>query len=301
MTKRRKRKLIISIISIILVSFFYFITSYIHPEENNIQERKTIPVTKGETLEVSFIDVGQADSILIENEGHYMLVDAGNNEDGKKLVTYFKEQNINTFDYVVGTHPHEDHIGGLDDIINNFKINNFYMPDVITTTLTFEEVLDALENNNINLTIPKENDSFALGEANIEVLHVGDESESDLNNTSIILKVTYQNISFLLTGDAESKIINELDPSDLKTTALKLGHHGSITSTNETILEKTSPQVAIISAGVNNQYGHPHQEVLNLLQQNNIKTYRTDQDGTIIVTTDGVNLDVKTIKTDTNG
>ena len=124
MTKRRKRKLIISIISIILVSFFYFITSYINPEENNIQERKTIPVTKGETLEVSFIDVGQADSILIENEGHYMLVDAGNNEDGEKLVTYFKEQNINTFDYVVGTHPHEDHIGGLDDIINNFKINN---------------------------------------------------------------------------------------------------------------------------------------------------------------------------------
>lgn len=230
-----------------------------------------------------------------------MLVDAGNNEDGEKLVTYFKEQNINTFDYVVGTHPHEDHIGGLDDIINNFKINNFYMPDVITTTLTFEEVLDALENNNVNLTIPKENDSFSLGEANIEVLHVGDESESDLNNTSIILKVTYQNISFLLTGDAESKIINELDPSDLKTTVLKLGHHGSITSTNETILEKTSPQVAIISAGVNNQYGHPHQEVLNLLQQNNIKTYRTDQDGTIIVTTDGVNLDVKTIKTDTNG
>ena len=301
MTKRRKRKLIISIISIILVSFFYCITNYINPEENNIQERKTIPVTKGETLEVSFIDVGQADSILIENEGHYMLVDAGNNEDGEKLVTYFKEQNINTFDYVVGTHPHEDHIGGLDDIINNFKINNFYMPDVITTTLTFEEVLDALENNNVNLTIPKENDSFSLGEANIEVLHVGDESESDLNNTSIILKVTYQNISFLLTGDAESKIINELDPSDLKTTVLKLGHHGSITSTNETILEKASPQVAIISAGVNNQYGHPHQEVLNLLQQNNIKTYRTDQDGTIIVTTDGVNLDVKTIKTDTNG
>ena len=301
MTKRRTRKLIISIISIILVSFFYFITNYINPEENNIQERKTIPVTKGETLEVSFIDVGQADSILIENEGHYMLVDAGNNEDGEKLVTYFKEQNINTFDYVVGTHPHEDHIGGLDDIINNFKINNFYMPDVITTTLTFEEVLDALENNNVNLTIPKENDSFSLGEANIEVLHVGDESESDLNNTSIILKVTYQNIRFLLTGDAESKIINELDPSDLKTTVLKLGHHGSITSTNETILEKASPQVAIISAGVNNQYGHPHQEVLNLLQQNNIKTYRTDQDGTIIVTTDGVNLDVKTIKTDTNG
>lgn len=301
MAKRRTRKLIISIISIILVSFFYCITSYINPEDNNIQERKTIPVTKGKTLEVSFIDVGQADSILIENEGHYMLVDAGNNEDGEKLVTYFKEQNINTFDYVVGTHPHEDHIGGLDDIINNFKINNFYMPDVITTTLTFEEVLDALENNNVNLTIPKENNSFSLGEANIEVLHVGDESESDLNNTSIILKVTYQNISFLLTGDAESKIINELDPSDLKTTVLKLGHHGSITSTNETILEKASPQVAIISAGVNNQYGHPHQEVLNLLQQNNIKTYRTDQDGTIIVTTDGVNLDVKTIKTDTNG
>ncbi len=299
---RKKKKLITSILAIIIVGIFYLFQNINIPNQNNIQERvETKPVTTTSALEVSFIDVGQADSILLENDGHYMLVDAGNNEDGDKLVSYFKEKNIETFDYVVGTHPHEDHIGGLDNIINNFNIENFYMPDVITTTMTFEEVLDALENKNIELTIPKENDTFNLGDVSIKVLYVGDESESDLNDTSIILKVIDQNVSFLLTGDASLKIENSISTSDLKSTVLKLGHHGSVTSTNQELLEKISPQYAIVSAGINNQYGHPHDEVINLLNQENIKTYRTDTDGTITFKTDGKNIEVETEKTDTNG
>ena len=299
---KKKKKLITSILAIIIVGIFYLFQNINIPNQNNIQERvETKPVTTTSALEVSFIDVGQADSILLENDGHYMLVDAGNNEDGDKLVSYFKEKNIETFDYVVGTHPHEDHIGGLDNIINNFNIENFYMPDVITTTMTFEEVLDALENKNIELTIPKENDTFNLGDVSIKVLYVGDESESDLNDTSIILKVIDQNVSFLLTGDASLKIENSISTSDLKSTVLKLGHHGSVTSTNQELLEKISPQYAIVSAGINNQYGHPHDEVINLLNQENIKTYRTDTDGTITFKTDGKNIEVETEKTDTNG
>lgn len=299
---RKKKKLITSILAIIIVGIFYLFQNINIPNQNNIQERvETKPVTTTSALEVSFIDVGQADSIILENDGHYMLVDAGNNEDGDKLVSYFKEKNIETFDYVVGTHPHEDHIGGLDNIINNFNIENFYMPDVITTTMTFEEVLDALENKNIELTIPKENDTFNLGDVSIKVLYVGDESESDLNDTSIILKVIDQNVSFLLTGDASLKIENSISTSDLKSTVLKLGHHGSVTSTNQELLEKISPQYAIVSAGINNQYGHPHDEVINLLNQENIKTYRTDTDGTITFKTDGKNIEVETEKTDTNG
>ena len=205
---RNKKKLITSLLVIIIAGIFYLFEGYPIEEkgQNTNQRVEEVPVTAEDRLEVTFIDVGQADSILLENEGQYMLVDAGNNEDGPKLVTYLQGLGITDFSYVVGTHPHEDHIGGLDDIIKNFNIKTFYMPDVITTTKTFEEVLDALESKNIALSIPNKNDTFNLGDATVKVLYVGTEEESDLNDTSIVLKVTYQNVSFLLTVDASTKV-----------------------------------------------------------------------------------------------
>lgn len=300
---RRKKKLITSLIIIIIAGVFYLFENYPTAfKENTINQRvEEAPVTAEDRLEVTFIDVGQADSILLENEGQYMLVDAGNNEDGPKLITYLKGLGINQFNYVVGTHPHEDHIGGLDDIINNFNIKNFYMPDVITTTKTFEDVLDALENKNIALTIPNKNDTFKLGDATIKVLYVGSEDEKDLNNTSIVLKATYQNVSFLLTGDASTKVEGNLDRKDLESTVLKVAHHGSSTATNEEFLNLVNPKYAVISVGKNNQYNHPHTSVLNTLANHNITTYRTDEDGTIQMITDGVNIEINTMKTDTNG
>lgn len=300
---KKKKKIISSFIILIIVGVFYLFQNY--PTENtqeNINKRvEAAPVTAEERLEVTFIDVGQADSILLENEGHYMLIDAGNNEDGPKLVNYFKNQNISNFDYVIGTHPHEDHIGGLDDVIENFNIETFYMPDVITTTKTFEDVLDALGEKDMSLSIPKTNATFKLGDATVKVLYVGTEEESDLNNTSIVLKVTYQNISFLFTGDASTKVEEQLNKSDLQSTVLKVGHHGSSTATNEEFLNTVNPQYAVISVGVDNQYEHPHTTVLNTLASHNITTYRTDQDGTIKIITDGTNIEVNTSKTDTNG
>ena len=300
---RRKKKLITSLIIIIIAGVFYLFENYPTAfKENTINQRvEEAPVTAEDRLEVTFINVGQADSILLENEGQYMLVDAGNNEDGPKLVTYLKGLGINQFNYVVGTHPHEDHIGGLDDIINNFNIKNFYMPDVITTTKTFENVLDALENKNIALTIPNKNDTFKLGDATIKVLYVGSEDEKDLNNTSIVLKATYQNVSFLLTGDASTKVEGNLDRKDLESTVLKVAHHGSSTATNEEFLNLVNPKYAVISVGKDNQYNHPHTSVLNTLANHNITTYRTDEDGTIQMITDGVNIEINTMKTDTNG
>ena len=300
---KRKKKLVSSFIILIIVGIFYLFQNYPTSEiSENINKRiNEVPVTSEERLEVTFIDVGQADSILLENEGHYMLVDAGNNEDGPKLVNYFKNQNIHQFDYVIGTHPHEDHIGGLDNIIENFDINTFYMPDVITTTKTFEDVLDALEEKNMTLSIPKTNATFKLGDATVKVLYVGTEDESDLNDTSIVLKVTYQNVSFLLTGDASTKVEEKLNQADLESTVLKVGHHGSSTATNEKFLNTVNPKYAIISVGENNQYEHPHTTVLNTLAAHNITTYRTDQDGTIKVITDGTNIEINTSKTDTNG
>lgn len=300
---KRKKKLVSSFIILIIVGIFYLFQNYPTSKvSENINKRvNEVPVTSEERLEVTFIDVGQADSILLENEGHYMLVDAGNNEDGPKLVNYFKNQNIHQFDYVIGTHPHEDHIGGLDNIIENFDINTFYMPDVITTTKTFEDVLDALGEKNMTLSIPKTNATFKLGDATVKVLYVGTEDESDLNDTSIVLKVTYQNVSFLLTGDASTKVEEKLNPASLESTVLKVGHHGSSTATNEKFLNTVNPKYAIISVGENNQYEHPHTTVLNTLAAHNITTYRTDQDGTIKVITDGTNIEINTSKTDTNG
>lgn len=300
---KRKKKIISSFIILVIIGIFYLFQNYpIENNQDNINKRiEEVPVTAEERLEVTFIDVGQADSILLENEGHYMLIDAGNNEDGPKLVNYFKNQNISNFDYVIGTHPHEDHIGGLDGVIENFNIETFYMPDVITTTKTFEDVLDALGEKNMSLSIPKTNATFKLGDATVKVLYVGTEEESDLNNTSIVLKVTYQNISFLFTGDASTKVEEQLNKSDLQSTVLKVGHHGSSTATNEEFLNTVNPQYAVISVGVDNQYEHPHTTVLNTLASHNITTYRTDQDGTIKMITDGTNIEINTLKTDTNG
>lgn len=300
---RNKKKLITSLLVIIIAGIFYLFEGYpIEEKDQNTNQRvEEVPVTAEDRLEVTFIDVGQADSILLENEGQYMLVDAGNNEDGPKLVTYLQGLGITDFSYVVGTHPHEDHIGGLDDIIKNFNIKTFYMPDVITTTKTFEEVLDALESKNIALSIPNKNDTFNLGDATVKVLYVGTEEESDLNDTSIVLKVTYQNVSFLLTGDASTKVEDSLDRKDLESTVLKVGHHGSSTATNEEFLNLVNPKYAVISVGKNNQYEHPHTTVLNTLASHNITTYRTDEDGTIQMITDGVNIEINTMNTDTNG
>ena len=300
---RKKRKIITAILALIIIGIFYIFENYpITDTGNNLNQRvEEAPVTSENTLEVTFLDVGQADSILLESAGHYMLVDAGNNEDGPKLTTYFQQQNITSFDYVIGTHPHEDHVGGLDDIIHNFDIQTFYMPDVITTTKTFEDVLDALEEKNISLSIPNKNDKFELGDATVKVLYVGNEEESDLNDTSIVLKVTYQNVSFLLTGDASTKVEGDLDRKELESTVLKVGHHGSSTATDEEFLNIVNPTYAVISVGKNNQYEHPHTTVINTLAAHNITTYRTDEDGTIQMITDGTNIEINTLNTDTNG
>lgn len=253
-------------------------------------------------LKVSYLDVGQADSILIENNEEAMLIDAGNNEDGALLVKYFEQEGINNFKYVVGTHPHEDHIGGLDDIIDNFSIECLYIPDAITTTKTFMDVLDSLEAKNMTYKVPKIGDEFYLGDAKIEVIYTGTDT-SDLNNTSIVLKLNFGKTSFLFTGDATSKTEEILldNGADIKADVLKIGHHGSKYSTTDKFLSKVNPKYAIISVGANNSYKHPDDEVINKLNTNNIDIYRTDQKGTIIITSDGNNLNITNIATNVNG
>lgn len=265
--------------------------------QQNYEETLSSPSTD---LTVYFLDVGQADSIMIGNDNQYMLIDAGNNEDGEKLVTYFQNKKIEKFSYIVATHPHEDHIGGMDDIINNFDVENFYMPDVVTTTKTFEDVLDALEQKSLYFETPEIGSNFQLGNAKIEVIYVGNDS-SDLNSSSIVLKLTYGEISFLFTGDATSEVESTIINKNLNSNVLKVAHHGSKYSSNSTFLNKVNPQYAIVSVGANNSYNHPDDIVLERLKKMNTQIYRTDESGTIIFKTDGKNIDISTEKTDTNG
>ena len=316
MNKRRKNnnsKIISLIVVTLCIIFglsseqinetFGLITNTISNQETTTQDNssqtKQTTSQQGE-LQVYFLDVGQADSILIKSNNEYMLIDGGNNNDGPLLVKYFQSLGIKEFKYIVGTHPHEDHIGGLDDVIKNFTIDNIYIPDAMTTTKTFEDLLDSIDEKNLTYKVPKINSTFSLGNANLKVIYTGTDT-SDLNNTSIVLKLTYQDISILLTGDATSETEKKILNKDINSTVLKVGHHGSKYSSTESFLKKVNPKYAIISVGKNNIYNHPATTTINKLEKLNTQIYRTDQDGTILLETNGHNIDIEKLKTNTNG
>lgn len=316
MKSSKKKRIIYAVIIIVIMIFsFHFdknfynemkttVVGKIKTEINKLKPNEDDPTIENtntqETLKVYFLDVGQADSILLECNNEYMLIDAGNNADGNKLVKYFQSLNVNEFRYVFGTHAHEDHIGGLDNIIRNFKIKNFYMSGVTTTTTTFMEILDELEKKNLELKTPKNGQSLTLGDAKVKVLYVGEDKES-LNDSSIVIRVTYGATSFLFMGDATTSEERLVPDKELKSTVLKVGHHGSRDATGATFLNKIKPKYAVISSGKNNEYGHPHDVTINKLNKINTKVYRTDGMGTIVATSDGKTVKFKTIQTDTNG
>ncbi len=234
-------------------------------------------------LSVDFIDVGQGDSILIRSDGQSMLIDAGTNESGKTVLNFLKDKGIEKLDYAVGTHPHADHIGGLDDVIKDIDVGDLLMPNAVTDTKTFNDVLDAAESKGLSITVPEENEEFSVGQSKVTVLSKNGEQSDNLNNSSIVLKVTCGEFSLLLTGDAEKEVEKQLlsDKKDVSADVLKVGHHGSGTSTSAEFLKAVSPKCAVISCGKDNDYGHPHQETLEKLEKQGTEIYRTDLLGTI--------------------
>lgn len=267
-------------------------------ESNQEEQEKSEDIVVIENLKVHFIDVGQADSILITTGSSSMFIDAGNNDDSNLVVNYIKSQGISKLDYIIGTHPHEDHIGGLDAVINSFDIGKILMPKQPSTTKTFEDVLIAIKNKGLKVTSPKVGDIYDLGQAQWTILAPKQDSYDEANDSSIVIRLVFGNNSFMLTGDAEELSEKEiLDNSiDLKSDVLKVGHHGSSGSTSDAFLEAVSPKYAVISVGEGNSYGHPHSETIDKLNKQNIEVLRTDQLGTIIFTSDGNELSYETTK-----
>lgn len=238
----------------------------------------TIP--QDNNLRVYCLDVGQGDSILITNNNKTMLIDASTNEMGSRVVKYLNDLGIKKIDYLVGTHPHEDHIGGLDNVIKNFDIGTIYMPNVVATTKTYEEVIDAISAKKLKVTSPKTGDKFTVGNAECEVMSIRNDKD-DYNNCSIVIKMDFNNVSYLFTGDAEESVESSRKWPHID--VLKVGHHGSNTSSSKKFLEQIKPEVALISVGQGNTYGHPTQATLKRLSNIGAKIYRTDENGTILL------------------
>ena len=238
-------------------------------------------------LRVDFLNVGQADCALLSTNGHYMVIDGGNNGDADTILSYLEGQGVEKLDAVVGTHPHEDHIGSLDAIINHFDVDAVYMPKIMHTSKTFEDVLDAVANKGLKIKSPSPGDTIDFNGLEIEVL--GPQREyKDFNNNSIVLKVNAGETAFLFTGDAEETAEKDILQADYD--LLKVGHHGSSTSSSQAFLQAVKPKYAVISVGVGNSYHHPEEEALQRLQSIGAEIYRTDLQGNIVCTTDGKNI-----------
>lgn len=307
-SKKDKNKLIIQLLAIALI----FLMSYFGYEctenggfKNTINQAVASLSTSSKPtierkivdgiMEIHTIDVGQGDSILVIQKDQVMLVDCGTRAKGSTVVEYLKELGITKIDILVGTHSHDDHMGGMAEVIRNFEIGTLYAPDnskESITTFWYMDFLDAVSEKDVNWVYPEVGTTFGVGDANIQIVAPNSKEYNNMNNYSIVLRVTYGETDALLMGDAETLSEEEIINNGLyiDVDVLKLGHHGSSTSSSEKFLNATTPQYAIISAGKGNTYHHPIKSVMERLDNMEITVYRTDESGTIIMSTDGNNI-----------
>ncbi len=267
----------------------------IEEDDYKNQEETTDPADTPETegeLKVHFLDVGQGDSIIITIGSDAVLIDAGDRDSGSTVVNYLKKQGVGKLKYLILTHPHADHIGGAVEVINAFEIEKIIMPKVEHTTRTFENLLETIKSKGMKITTPIPGDGYELGSAGFKILAPNSSSYKSLNDYSVVIRLTFGNTAFLFTGDAESTSESQILSKnfEVKSDVLKVGHHGSASSTSERFLKSVSPKYAVISVGRGNSYGHPTQEVLERLNSYGVKIYRTDEEGIIVATSDGTNI-----------
>lgn len=276
------QKRILKIISVLLLSFMILLTGCKVEKEEKLDS----------SFKIHFIDVGQADCILIKNGEKSMLIDAGNNNDEKLVVNYLKKEGIKKLDYVIGTHPHEDHIGGLDAVIDHFHIGKIYMPKATHTSKTFKDVIKSIKKKGLKISNPSVGSKILLGDAEGLIVAPNGRAYKNFNDYSIVMRLTYKNTSYLFTGDAEALSEKEILKKgfDISADVLKVGHHGSHSSTIQPFLNKVNPKYAVIMTEKGNDYGHPHKETMDKLKNKGVTVYRTDQNGTIVLTSDGKDI-----------
>ena len=281
----KKKKIISSIIGIIIV----LIGGYF-----GIDLTQNSKSPDDEKLMISYMDVGQGDAAYINVNGNDILIDAGPRSNSKELLEQLKAKNIDDFELVIATHPHEDHIGGMVDVFKEYKVKSFYSPKVTHTTKTYENLVKAVKDEGLKINELKGGMVIDLGnETNFEVFTPQNSNYEELNDYSPIMKLNFDKTSYLFTGDAEKIAENEAltkYKASLDSDVIKFGHHGSSSSSSPAFIEAVSPKYGIISCAKDNKYGHPHRETLDIIKKYNIKTFRTDTDGEIILTSDGKNI-----------
>ncbi|PWL99016.1 MAG: competence protein ComE [Clostridiales bacterium] len=286
--------LIVAVIAV--VSYFTEPWQYLGGDKKEIGHITEASVTD---LQVHYIDVGQADSILVriptENGTKNMLIDAGTSEGypASNIENYLSGLGISELEYLVITHPHLDHIGAADEVITNFSIQNIIMPECEASTASFLRVLSAMDEKGLTYIPSEAGKTYTIGEASFTILGPVDAAAvnpDDANNYSVVIRLDFGDTSFIFTGDAETaseeEMLAHFPASDFKCNVLKVGHHGSTTSTSDAFLAACDPSLAVISCGKDNSYGHPHGETLDKLEAAGIPVLRTDEEGTIVLCSD---------------
>ena len=300
--KRSRRKhshgSIKGVLAVILLVVAFFMYKCNKPEE------QVYDIPEG-SVEFHFIDIGQGDAELILVDDKAILIDTGNtgSDDREKLTNYLEKLNITKLEYFIATHPDSDHIGSAAYVVENYDIKNVIMSPKTHTTQTYEKFITALENKEeINVINAQEKlgESINVGELEMKILGpIGEYSSKDNNNPSVVIMARWGNTKVLLTGDAEAeaeeRLIEEYAEA-LDCDVLKVGHHGSRSSSQDSFIKYVKPEYAIISCGVDNDYDHPHPETLETMEKYNVEVHRTDLEGSIVITTDGEKIDIKTEK-----
>jgi competence protein ComEC len=243
-------------------------------------------------LRVTFIDIGQGDSELIQLEDHAILIDSGEYEKRSVVIDTLKSLGVEKLDYCIATHPHTDHMGSMSAVIEAFDVERVMMPNATATTVAFERLLRAIQSKSLTIDRPAPGAVIEAGGIKLQIFAPNSEKYADVNNYSIVARLDYYDTSFLFTGDAEALSENEMLAKgfDLDTDVLKIGHHGSSSSTSANFLDKVTPAMAVISCAAGNSYGHPHRETLAILDKAKVEVFRTDLLGTITITSDGKRL-----------
>lgn len=324
MGKRKLKNKVKNLISSFIVTIFLLVSAYFgvdYFQEDLVSKNKDI--SKNETQEVTaqidytnsinlqndklniiYFYVGQADSTFVKLNNSTMLIDAGNNEDGKMIVNFLNQNNISKIDYLVATHADEDHIGGIDDILNSVKVNQLLIPTVGSSGSDYKNAIEAAKNNNVEIKNPVRGDKFNLDSANIEIMSALEGEDVSDNDSSIVMQMNYNTTKYLFMGDAEKEVENSRQWQEVD--VLKVGHHGSNSSSSEKFLEQTNPKYSIIEVGKNNSYNLPSSKALTRLKNINTKILRTDmangeEAGSFWLTSNGVEIDIKAVNINLDG